>query len=86
MFSLANMKSKIEAAVAAVYVTGGTAPPALDAVMTATEEADKERLKKELAGSIVKGVAPGSGTAFFGYIPLGGTTVDWRSTGWEVSV
>ena len=81
MFSLANMKSKIEAAVAAVYVTGGTAPPALDAVMTATEEADKERLKKELAGSIVKGVAPGSGAAFFGYIPLGGTTVDWRSTG-----
>ena len=60
MFSLANMKSKIEAAVAAVYVTGGTAPPALDAVMTATEEAYKERLKKELAGSIVKGVTPGS--------------------------
>ena len=48
MFSLADMKSKIEAAVAAVYEPGGTAPQALDAVMTATDDADKERLKREL--------------------------------------
>eukprot|EP00966_Prymnesium_polylepis_P269397 6223996-Prymnesium_polylepis.1 len=63
MFSLLELKGKVEAAVAAARVPGGVAPIAYGpALPTPESDEQKEEIKAALAGSIVRCQAAGATT------------------------